>query len=74
MHVDCNLALIHILGIVVDDDAISLAELTEKVTRAQRIIACILSWDTDHIQEFLFDDAEGHKLSNFGLLLLLQAR
>ena len=74
MNIDCNLALIHILRVVIDHNSVRLAVLAAELLGAQDFITGILAWDPDHIEKLLTHDAKAHQLLNLALLVWSQSR
>ena len=74
MHVDGDLALVDVLRVVVDDDAVDLAVLPAEVLRAENLVAGVLARDPNHVEKPLSDNAEAHQLLHFALLVGGQAQ
>ena len=62
MDVDCNLALIDILWVVIDHDALGDAELPAEHVGPQDLLLRVLSWHPYDVEQFVLDDAERHQL------------
>ena len=62
MDVDCNLAFIDILWVVVDHDALSDAELSAEHVGPQDLLLRVLPRHSYDVEQFVLDYAERHQL------------
>ena len=74
MNIDCNLALIHILRVVIYHDSVRLAVLAAELLGAQDFITGILAWDPNHVEKLLPHDAKAHQLLNLAFLVWSKSR
>ena len=69
VYIDGDLALIHILRVVIDDYSFNLPVLATEGLGAQDLIGGVSPGDANHIEELLLDNPEGHQLFDFDLIL-----
>ena len=62
MDIDCNLAFVDVLWVVVDHDALSDSELSTEHVGSQNFLFRILPGHPDDVEQFILDYAEGHQL------------
>ena len=67
--IDGDLALIHILRVVIDDDSFDLPVLATEGLGAEDFVRSVSPGDANHIEKLLLDNPEGHKLFDFDLIL-----
>ena len=61
MDVDCNLAFVDVLWVVIDHDALSDSELPTEHVGSQDLLFRILPGHSDDVEQLLLDYAERHQ-------------
>ena len=67
--IDGDLALIHILRVIIDDYSFDLPVLATEGFGAENFIRGVSPRDANHIEELLLDNPERHQLFDFNLIL-----